>query len=935
MRWKRWRLLAAFALVPGAAQADGSGNAETEESALLALDDPRPDGARLPDAGAPGPGADADGDHRPDAEDLDDDGDGILDPQESAAQGDVDADSDGLPNHLDLDADADGLYDADESGHDAADKNADGRVDGALGQNGVADLVESRPDSGRVAAPRDSDADGVPDFLDRDSDDDGTEDSAEAGDDRLATLPEDTDADGDPDLRDDDDDGDGVPSRDERNERNPDSDGDGRPDPRDDDDDDDGIPTRSERPDQLDRNSDADGIPDHLDADDDGDGTDTRGERTDQLEDLDSDGDGTPDHLDTDDDGDGILTREEPGDRDGDGVPDRLAPPPVAISGGALCSAHHGPPGQSGLGWFMLGLCLAVLAVRGRSARFRALCTLALGLLALAAPAQAQVALEQFKPAPIASDGFGIARPGVLPRGSWSTQLWIDYANDPLVAKTGTGSDEHEEKVVEHHLVGHVGFGVGVARRFTLFASLPVHILMEGDKELSGGVPAPDGDGLGDLVVGGRIQLSGLDPKARFASALELIARPPTAELFNKQQSYSGDAIGSYEPALSGEVRAGRFDVRLRAGARLRREETIGDLRLGHELIGGLGMRLRLVDGLHLHAEGLGSTFLAEPFKSRTSPVETLFGIKYQGDALVIGAAAGPGLSRGFGTPDVRVVSTLGYAPREKPKPVPKDSDGDGLLDPKDRCPREPEDVDGFEDQDGCPELDNDGDGVHDSQDSCVDEPEDTDDFEDADGCPDPDNDKDGVPDLDDACPLEPEDTDGFEDQDGCAEADNDKDGLADLDDHCPEQAEDVDGFEDQDGCPEPGGGLVKITCTRIEIGEMVYFDTGKDTIQPRSFALLDQVASVLIGAKHILRLRVAGHSDDRGNDKRNLELSMRRAASVERYLVVHGVESGRLSSEGYGETEPIASNKTAEGRAKNRRVEFQILEQATDCKGP
>jgi outer membrane protein OmpA-like peptidoglycan-associated protein len=341
-------------------------------------------------------------------------------------------------------------------------------------------------------------------------------------------------------------------------------------------------------------------------------------------------------------------------------------------------------------------------------------------------------------------------------------------------------------------------------------------------------------------------------------------------------------------------------------------------------------MRLRVARTLYLNAEAYGSTFMNKPFKRTANPIESLFGIKHQGEAWNVGLAAGPGLRRGYGSPDVRVVGMFGYAPTEQ---APVDSDGDGLLDPQDKCPNDPEDVDRFEDQDGCPDLDNDKDGLPDSADSCIDEPEDTDDFEDTDGCPDRDNDKDGVIDESDGCPLEPEDIDQFADDDGCVDPDNDRDGILDEADSCRDKAEDIDGFEDQDGCPEEGGGKVKLGCGKIEIGDSVYFDTGKDTIQSRSFELLDQVSAVLASAKHITKVRVAGHTDDKGNDKKNLELSKRRAASVVRYLTSHNIEADRLSSDGYGEAEPIASNKTAEGRAQNRRVEFQIVEQSGECR--
>ena len=131
------------------------------------------------------------------------------------------------------------------------------------------------------------------------------------------------------------------------------------------------------------------------------------------------------------------------------------------------------------------------------------------------------------------------------------------------------------------------------------------------------------------------------------------------------------------------------------------------------------------------------------------------------------------------------------------------DNDGDGILDAFDKCPNEAEDKDGFEDNDGCPEPDNDDDGVLDLMDKCPGDAEDVDGFEDHDGCPDLDNDKDGIEDSKDACPNEPEDKDGFADDDGCPDPDNDGDGIVDANDKCPNEAEDFDGWQDTDGCPD------------------------------------------------------------------------------------------------------------------------------------
>jgi hypothetical protein len=133
------------------------------------------------------------------------------------------------------------------------------------------------------------------------------------------------------------------------------------------------------------------------------------------------------------------------------------------------------------------------------------------------------------------------------------------------------------------------------------------------------------------------------------------------------------------------------------------------------------------------------------------------------------------------------------------------DDDGDGILDVVDDCPRAAEDLDGFADLDGCPDLDNDGDGIPDLRDGCPDEAEDFDGHRDADGCPDAfvDTDGDTIPDDTDLCPSGAEDLDGFEDADGCPDPDNDLDGIADVKDKCPNEAEDYDGVTDDDGCPD------------------------------------------------------------------------------------------------------------------------------------
>jgi outer membrane protein OmpA-like peptidoglycan-associated protein len=231
-----------------------------------------------------------------------------------------------------------------------------------------------------------------------------------------------------------------------------------------------------------------------------------------------------------------------------------------------------------------------------------------------------------------------------------------------------------------------------------------------------------------------------------------------------------------------------------------------------------------------------------------------------------------------------------------KPLPVPPpapaspvDTDGDGIPDVSDLCPTVPEDKDGFQDEDGCPDLD---------------------------------NDQDGIPDTLDKCPNEPEDKDGFEDEDGCPDLDNDQDGIPDAEDLCPNEP----GPPEEKGCPKKPT-LVSVTQEKIEIHQAVFFATGKATIMPQSFALLNEVADVL-KTRATMQVRVEGHTDTRGSRTTNLRLSQARAESVKAYIVGRGIDASRLVPVGYGPDKPIETNKTAAGRERNRRVEFMILQQ-------
>ncbi len=269
----------------------------------------------------------------------------------------------------------------------------------------------------------------------------------------------------------------------------------------------------------------------------------------------------------------------------------------------------------------------------------------------------------------------------------------------------------------------------------------------------------------------------------------------------------------------------------------------------------------------------------------------------------------------------VRLTQAERCLPRDAPAPLPPrpgDRDGDGITDDIDQCPDDPEDRDGHLDEDGCPETeDTDGDGITDDDDLCPIEPEDRDDYLDTDGCPEPDNDFDQIPDDADQCDNEPEDRDGTSDADGCPDPDNDHDNFPDLTDRCPNEP----GIEAEQGCPRVYED-VEITSTGIVIHQQIFFEFNRAVIQPQSFHILDTVAQVLRDFPDIT-IEVQGHTDSRGNDAFNMRLSQQRSDAVRQYLINQGIASQRLTARGYGETSPIESNATNDGRAMNRRVEF------------
>ncbi len=530
--------------------------------------------------------------------------------------------------------------------------------------------------------------------------------------------------------------------------------------------------------------------------------------------------------------------------------------------------------------------------------------------------------------------------------------------------------------LVKDSLQGTFGFNYGIANIGVVGVTVPV-ILMSGDAAYSIGPTgntynsAPlDAQKIETIALHGKFRLTRVDRMVGMAAVIQ--AGIPIG---NSERDLGADPGFWYWPQFVVENHFGstrKFHVGVNVGYRGHTGENPrfgtypdGQLQLKEGQFEGsnlgtfsLGLSYRVLDALDLVAETYGSYQLGGDSDSKQKwSEEFVGGIKLfveKNSYLMMGAGS-RAFNKGFEAADLRLI--LGFVF----EPSIGDRDGDGYKDDQDQCPDEPEDFDGFQDGDGCPDPDNDndgildvddrcpniaedrdgdhdedgcpeanregdrdGDGIPDSKDKCPDDPEDKDGFEDLDGCPEYDNDKDGIPDKDDSCPDDAEDKDKFEDEDGCPDPDNDKDQIPDVRDKCPNDPETYNGFQDEDGCPDKG--KVIIEGSDIVILEKVQFETNSAKILPQSNEILDAVAATMKGHPEFLVMEVAGHADERSSDEHNLQLTKARAASVMEALQKRGVKTNRLVSQGYGEYCPLDNASNPVAWEKNRRVEFKIV---------
>ncbi|MGQ0508159.1 MAG: OmpA family protein [Myxococcaceae bacterium] len=514
------------------------------------------------------------------------------------------------------------------------------------------------------------------------------------------------------------------------------------------------------------------------------------------------------------------------------------------------------------------------------------------------------------------------------PHLSFDVGLWVGYAKNPLVVNSITDNNRLGSLVRDRfgaNLFGSIGLfdwvEIGLAVPLILYQSRPGEIpgALATDTVLS----QLSRTKLGDLRAQVKIRL--LNQKD-FGVSLALM--PAATFPTGGAQGYAGEprVVWAPEALLSRDFDHLRLGLNL--GGVIRRRTVLLNETVESELTGHLGAGWRFKapqdkDGIPLEIDASLSAAVSayRPFRqSNQNHLELRAMLAYDViEAIQVFAGGGIGLLPGWGTPDWRVFMGMRFGTVPEKPPVmlaakeDPDPDHDGVLGAADRCPNAP----GPNSNDGCPDLDVDGDKIVDRKDKCPQDAEDVDQFQDEDGCPDPDNDEDGVLDVNDQCPLEK----GPEANRGCPDPDRDGDSVVDRLDNCPDEP----GPVENQGCAKRQ--LVIISEGGLRILENVYFKTNRDVIEVRSFAVLDNVVSVLKAHPEVKHVLVEGHTDSVGKPVKNMDLSDRRARSVMRYLVSHGIEPERLTAKGYGQTKPVADNKTAAGREKNRRVVFTILD--------
>jgi outer membrane protein OmpA-like peptidoglycan-associated protein len=598
--------------------------------------------------------------------------------------------------------------------------------------------------------------------------------------------------------------------------------------------------------------------------------------------------------------------------------------------------------GKSGLGTRLRSFFSRLAAEAPWRARpWLMLAPLLLVLCAHEAHAQRAFYLDRVQVTGAPDDGLITRRPYLHDVSRVYGSATLGYVLNPLRDSTvaaSQGVEDRIENLMRHQVLTYFNAGIEIAGRASIELALPVAWIQSGGDVPIPGSPPPSpsifpvdtGTSLYDPSISGRVLVKGgKDDPFRIALGGMLFLPAgnfsrggsdgtTTLYLYGAVEHPIGPVLltGNIGPHFRPLRGVGGDDSRLDLGTELRVNaaaflDLFKRLRLGAELNGMVG----LADD-----ENGDSTF----FEGQATPFELLGSARYlmgRTSQTYARASAGTRFTNGYGAPDLRVMVSIGhwllfddFMPKDQtrvrgePQPglekpsADSDRDGDGFPDDIDLCPDEKEDGQGPRPTDGCPvSSDRDGDGIPDLQDACPDAPEDKDGLQDADGCPEKDVDQDGIPDERDACPTEP----------GIEQGDAKRNG-------CPKQAP-KQNIVEEDG--------------QLRLLNPIQFESGTAEIKQVSFPVLNDVLQVMVERPSI-RIAVYGHTDNRGSAAYNLKLSQERAQSVVNYLSEKGVALERLQYKGFGMEKPLVPNSSDDNRARNRRVEFKILEAAPEPMG-
>jgi OmpA-OmpF porin, OOP family len=434
-----------------------------------------------------------------------------------------------------------------------------------------------------------------------------------------------------------------------------------------------------------------------------------------------------------------------------------------------------------------------------------------LGMLPVNAYAQAvaknEFTVQRFDPAPGPRNFFVTRTARSDGNKTWSAGFYGGYAKDPLVIfscintyNCRSDSPMGDLRVVKALIAGDLMGSFTLMPPLQFGLRVPLIFVNGQGLDPTDGSMLPGGTkkfALGDPAVEAKYRFFG-NLESPFAVAGAVFVTAPLGHAMAKG-AYIGDQSPTFGLRGIADVQFGDLFAAANLVGMWRSAAEIGATKIGPELRYSAAVGYHIGPIVRVMVEGLGNTGLKMDGDG-SNGLEALLGaqITPPSSPLTFSLGGGTRVIEGVGIPTFRLFAGMMYSAEAR------DRDGDGILDDKDSCPTVAEDLDGFEDSDGCPDPDNDGDRFLDTGDKCPNEAEDMDGFEDTDGCPDLDNDKDGIPDERDACRDQPETKNGFKDEDGCPDqADSDADGVPDAVDKCPNEPEDTDGFEDTDGCPD------------------------------------------------------------------------------------------------------------------------------------